>query len=214
MAVSISSPSDFTYDAKSMRYRSAFSGRYIAAGDVRSAVDTIIDKETVAFRSVAQQLIDGSINLAEFQLQMQANVKRLNVAMGLAASGGVNNASASDLGYLGGLIKGQYQYLRSMAKQIKNGAQPLDGTLLARAGLYAQSSRGTFEDMRRRQAKQADLSLERRDLGAADHCQFCLEQNAMGWQPIGTLNAIGDSPCGGNCHCSFIYRTGGNEDDD
>jgi len=204
-ASNLSSPAQFTYDAKSLRYRNASTGRFISAKEVRSAVDTIIDKEAVAFRGVAQQLIDGKINLAEFQLQMQANVKKLNVAMALTGNGGIASTDQSDLGYIGSLVKKQYQFLQGMAKQIKNGSQKLDGTLLARVELYAQAARGTFEDVRRRAAKGV-AQLERRQLGVAEHCTTCLEQSKLGWQPLGSLRAIGDSPCLVNCHCAFIFK--------
>jgi hypothetical protein len=202
----ITSPSQFTYDAKSMRYRNASTGRYISAKEVRSAVDTIIDKEAVAFRGVAQQLIDGKINLAEFQLQMQANVKKLNVAMALAGNGGIANTDQSDLGYIGSLVKKQYQYLQGMAKQIKNGHQKLDGTLLARVELYAQAARGTHEDVKRRQANQSGMGQEKSVLAEADHCAGCLSQAKRGWSEIGSLIPVGGRECLVNCHCHFIFR--------
>ena len=34
-------------------------------------------------------------------------------------------------------------------------------------------------------------------------CATCIEQTAMGWQPIGLLLPIGDSICMGNCDCAF-----------
>ena len=75
--------------------------------------------------------------------------------------------------------------------------------------MYGQAPRGTFEEMRRRYERTSNgMTLERRILGAADHCDDCLEAAALGWQPIGTLPAIGDSRCMTNCHCEFDYREG------
>lgn len=202
----ISSPAQFTYDPRTRRYRSASSGRFIAAQVVRQAVDVIIDKEAQNFRGVAQQLINGNINLAEFQLQMQANVKRLNVAMGLAAAGGLNNVSNSDLGYIAGLVKEQYKFLRGMAKDIKSGKQKLDGTLLSRVALYSQASRGVHEKVKERGAKFSGLTQSQSVLAPADHCSQCLSEAKRGWVPIGENIPIGQRICGPNCHCSLQFR--------
>ena len=39
-----------------------------------------------------------------------------------------------------------------------------------------------------------------------DMCQVCRDRVRAGWVPIGTLPAIGDSECRGQCHCYFKYR--------
>ncbi len=197
----------FAYDAKSLRYRHIGSGKFVSAKQVRSAVDTVIDTESRNVRAISQQLVNGEINLAEWQLRMSAQVKTLHVAMGLAASGGKNAVSASDLGFIGSQIKEQYKFLRQFAKDIKTGKQKLNGSLVARSALYVQSARGAFEDGVRRANKNIGRNAERRVLGQADHCQTCVQQASLSWQPIGTLNRIGDSLCRSNCHCSFQFKT-------
>jgi hypothetical protein len=199
-------PSQFVYDPRSRRYRNISSGRFISSNQVRSAVDIIIDKEAQNFRGVAQQLLDGNINLAEFQLQMAANVKRLHVAMALAANGGINNTSPGDLGFIANLIKEQHKFLRGMAKDIKSGKQPLDGTLLARVALYAESARGTHEAVRERAARIGGQTQQKSILGIADHCSECVSEAKKGWSPIGSLIPIGERICKASCHCSMDYR--------
>lgn len=48
---------------------------------------------------------------------------------------------------------------------------------------------------------------ERRVLGhpKTEHCHDCPPFAALGWQPIGTLPAIGESECGHLCLCHFEY---------
>jgi hypothetical protein len=197
---------NFAYSPSALRYRDLKSGRFVKPEVVRAAVDTVIDTETQRIRAISQQLVNGEINLAEWQIQMSTRLKQLHVAMGLAASGGVNGADPATLGYIGSQIKEQYKFLRKFAKQIKNGTQKLDGSLVARAALYAQSARGTFEDTVRRASKDIGNQLERRVLAPADHCETCLQQASLSWQPIGTLNRIGDSLCRSNCHCTFQFK--------
>jgi len=43
------------------------------------------------------------------------------------------------------------------------------------------------------------------------NCNGCLEQASLGWQPIGTLDDIGDEECNMNCLCNFEYRKAGDE---
>jgi hypothetical protein len=196
----------YSYNPRSRRYHDRASGRFVSAKRVRFAVDTIIDKESAKLRNVAQQLVDGSINLAEWQIQTAALVKNLHVAMGLAANGGLHNTSAADLGFIGTQLKEQYQYLRDFALQIKKGEQALDGTLVARAALYGQAARGTYERVVARAARNGGATQEKSVLGAADHCSKCVGEAKKGWQPIGTLIPIGERTCLANCHCTFQYQ--------
>jgi hypothetical protein len=196
----------YAYEPRTRRYRDNGTGRFVSPTDIRKAVDILIDTEAQNIRSLATSLTQGKISLAEWQVQTAALLKSMHVAVGLAANGGLKNTSAADLGYLASQVKGQYQYLRIFVQQIKQGKQPLDGTLVARAGLYGQAARGTYEQMVKRLARNGGMQEERRILGIADHCRGCLEQAQAGWQKIGTLLPIGGAECKGNCHCGFQYR--------
>lgn len=198
--------SQYQYDPASRRYRDTSTGRYLSAKDVRAVVDGIIDIESVKMRNLAQSLIDGKIALSDWQVQSAALIKSLHVAMGLAANGGLEATSASQLGYLGSLVKKQYTFLREFALQIRNGKQPLDGTLVSRSELYTQAARGTYSDVVNRGASDGGMTEGRRILGGADHCDSCLEEAARGWVPIADMLPIGDGRCLSNCRCSQEFR--------
>src|SRR4029077_13546630 len=135
----------YAYNPRARRCRNIDTGRFVSVKTVRAAVDAVIDVEAVKLKALAFKFNKGEINFAEWQLQSMAQMKALHVSMGLAANGGVNNATASDLGYIGNLVKEQYKFFRGMVKDIRQGKQSLDGSLIARVGLYAQASRGTYE---------------------------------------------------------------------
>lgn len=196
----------YTYDPRSRRYRSNSTGQYVTSAELRGAVDTVIDGETVKIRDISQRLIDGDITLADWQSQVASMLKTLHVAMGVAANGGFENCDSADFGYMGSLIKKQYQYLNKFAQDIASGKQALDGTLLSRASLYAQAGRSVFEDVVGRAAENADCTQERSNLGAADHCDDCIGEAAKGWSPINTLIPIGERICKANCRCSMDYK--------
>ena len=198
--------SQYVYDPRSRRYRNISNGQFVTAKTVRAAVDAVISAETVKVRDIAQRLIDGSINLAEWQIQTTSLLKTLYVAVGIAACGGFENTSNADLGYLGSLIKKQYEFLRNFANDIKQGRQALDGTLLARAELYTQAARGIYSAMVTRAAKMGGMTEAKRLLGPADHCSTCLSQAAKGWQNIDNVLPIGDAECLSNCRCDLVFR--------
>jgi hypothetical protein len=198
--------SQYGYNKAARRYVDLRTGQFVAATAIRQAVDAVIDTETSTVRDLSQQLLNGQLTLAQWQSQMQATLKTLYVAIGVCAGGGFATMSQSDYGYLGSLIKVQYQYLRTFASEIASGKQPLDGSLLARAALYAQAARGIFYAMATELAKEAGCTQERRMLGVADHCAGCVTQAAKGWQPIGSLAPIGATECLSNCRCSKQFK--------
>lgn len=176
------------------------------ANDVRAAVDAMIDAEVMKAQTLGQQLIDGKVTLADWQGQMTSNLKTLHVAMGVAGNGGFQNTSSADFGFIGSLIKKQYAYLRDFAKQIADGVQALNGSLLARAALYVQAARSTFEFVVARASGNGGATQSRSVLGIADHCKECVSEAAKGWVEIGSLIPIGERLCKTNCRCSLQYR--------
>jgi len=198
----------YSYNAKLLRYTNVKNGRIVSAKEVRDAIDTVIDKEALRLQNVAQALVDGRINLPEWQIQTSTVLKNLHSAMGLAAGGGLNNISASDLGFVASQVKEQYKFLRNFALQIKRGEQKLDRSLVARAGSYAQAARGTYENTLQRRAKGAGLTQEKSVLGPVEtkHCNQCSDEAGKGWSEIGSLIPIGQRQCRGSCKCHFVYR--------
>ncbi len=77
---------------------------------------------------------------------------------------------------------------------------------IARLESYGDAVWQSGQDSNRSHAKAAGYGEERRVLGDALHCEDCPPLAALGWQPIGTLPMIGDTECGGHCHCHFEYR--------
>jgi predicted ArsR family transcriptional regulator len=95
-----------------------------------------------------------------------------------------------------------------LAVDIASGSQPLNGSFLARAAMYARSGRGTFWAVRKTRSALDGATMERRVLGVAEHCDECAEEASRGWVPIGTLTPIGGLRCLTNCKCQFEYSNG------
>lgn len=196
----------YTYDSASGRYRDATTGRFIANQAVRDAVDAVVDAGTTQIVALTRQLQAGTLDLATWQLDAMNIIKVEHVAAGIAAHGGREHMAPADYGWIGSRIKEQYAYLRNFAEEIASGQQALDGRLLVRAELYGQAARGTYEELRRRDQRARAVDHERRIRHSSDSCTTCVEQAAKGWQPLGTLNTIGQSECRTRCRCTFDYR--------
>jgi hypothetical protein len=193
-------------------------GRAVKFSLVRDELERIIDDSKLSMRDVTQRLIDGGISLADWQLEMTTYIKDANIAASVSARGGWAQMTQADWGRAGQAIRKQYDYLGNYANQIYDGKQPLNGNALVRSQMYADASRGTFEQSRRKlEETQGGMTQERRLLAASDanNCEThgdligCKELAALNWKPINTLPAIGGAPCRTNCRCRFIYRKKG-----
>lgn len=199
--------SDYAWNETAGRYINLNTGRFVPFNAVRDQLESVIDQSAIRMNGITQQLIDKQVSLAEWQSVMMEQIKLSHTAAAAASRGGWAQMSQSDWGATGRMIRDQYDYLRGFADQIASGEQALDGRALMRADLYGDAARGTFEQMRRRYEQQQNgMEEEIRVLGEADHCNGCLEQAALGWQPIGTLDPIGAEECITRCHCTFQYR--------
>lgn len=185
--------------------------------ETRDELDKVLLVARGEFARNAEDLLAGAITFAAWALITKAQIRIVHIVGAALAVGGfkvlrdaVNgkpagpnapNLGASILQKIGDAISREFKFFERFAKQAQTGKNTP-----ARAGMYAEAGRGTFEDVRSDVAKAQGKTEERRVLGAAEHCADCIVEAAKGWQPIGTLRRIGDSKCKTNCHCRFEYR--------
>lgn len=211
-------PAAYEWVESAGRYRNLINGQWVSWDTVRSALEQTLSASQSTITTVSQKLVDGSISLAQWQLEMEKQVKLVNVISSALARGGWAQMTPSDWGWVGQRVRTQYQYLRNFANDIANGKQALNGRLVLRARMYAQSARSTFQEMRRRYMRiYKNAAFEARVLTpGAEHCKStdqrpgCVELAAKGMQPIGTLPPIGVATCLTFCLCHFVfYNTDG-----
>ncbi len=185
--------------------------------ETRDELDKVLLVARGEFARNAEDLLAGVITFAAWALITKAQIRIVHIVGAALAVGGFNvlrdavngkpaganapNSGASILQKIGDAISREFKFFERFAKQAQTGKNTL-----ARAGMYAEAGRGTFEDVRSDVAKAQGKTEERRVLGVADHCSDCVVEAAKGWQPIGSLRAIGDSLCKTNCHCRKEYR--------
>lgn len=198
-------PEPFRWDAVSRRFRDP-SGKFVSESTVRAVLDRTLASGAQATRGITEGLASGNVSLAQWQAGMREAVKSSQLAASALAKGGWAQMSSSDFLFAARRIKEQYRHLRKFAGQLATGAQPLGAQAAARAELYAEAARATHREMERRLARQGNREYERSVLGAADHCEGCLDAASAGWQPIGSLPAVGSRDCLSRCHCHFEFR--------
>lgn len=197
----------FGWNQTAGRYISLITGRFVSFSNIRNQLELVITSSAGKMDNISNQLMDGSITLKQWQLQMMENIKLSHIAASASANGGWAQLSLADWKASSKLVEKQFTFLQKFADQIADGTQKLDGRFLQRVKMYADASRGTFEEMRRRyELLNNGKTEERRLLGVADHCNSCLDAASLGWQPIGTLPSIGESVCLTNCHCNFEFK--------
>lgn len=196
--------SSFRYNAKAGRYI-APNGRFVTQRALIADLERVTAGAQSEILSISRQLQAGEISLAQWQLGMRDQMKVIHTTQGAIAKGGWAQMSQSDWGAVGQISREQYAFLQRFAIQIEQGL-PLNGAFLRRARMYAQAGRGTYWQMKRREASANGLTQERRIRYAGDSCQTCIDQAALGWQPLGTLLPIGRSECRTHCRCEYLFR--------
>jgi hypothetical protein len=196
----------FTWSTGAQRYRGA-DGRFLSNRTVRSAVDDLVDASAARMQNGTLRLQAGEISLDQCQAGMATEMRLSHLSLAIAARGGRYAMGPADYGWTGQILRTEYGYLQRWKADIAAGAAPMDGRLIARAALYAQSARGTFEAMKTRTAVESGRPMEERnELHAAEHCIGCLGETARGWVPLGELLPIGTRSCLSNCRCTIVRR--------
>jgi bacterioferritin-associated ferredoxin len=193
----------YRWDKNSLRYIDQ-RGRFVKSADVRKALSDVVNANKRQIRALARQLNNGTLSVQQWQASMETAVRDLHLGATAAGKGGFGQMTQRDYGLAGQRIQFHFAKLDGFARDVEAGRISA-GRVVARAELYARAGVGVYENARR-EAARGVMTEERRVLGAAEHCGVCVEEAAKGWQPIGTLKRLGDSPCLANCRCSYRFR--------
>lgn len=196
---------DWSYDRNTGRYRDA-KGKFLSKVAVEKIVDGRINKLDTTLKRYTRMLIDGSITLDQWQGSMREAIKMAHIQAGIIGYGGKNGMGSAEYGRIGQKLRQEYTYLQNFARDLLD--QRISGAMaLARAGLYAQSVRGSFWEGTSIRQEQQGYSLMRRILDPqAQHCDDCRNYAARGMVPIGSVPLPGQRcACRAKCRCSVQY---------
>jgi len=195
----------FGFDPASQRFRDLSTGRFVSERAVRDGVDRVADLASARLGELTARFRTGEITAVQWQAEMMAQIKQAHISAALAAYGGRDAMTPARWGTVGQLIRREYAFARAFAADVLAGRQRQNGRMDARARLYGQSIRGTYENIRRREVAAAGLRFERNVRHSSESCRQCVNASGQGWVPIGTLPPIGNRTCRGNCRCTLSY---------
>lgn len=117
------------------------------ADDRRRFANALRRSSEQRMTTLTQQLVDGELSLADWQLAMREELRRSALEQFVTGKGGsLSNVATTDYLALGPELKSQYRYLSKFAYAIDAAAQqgqPLDFAV-ARTKLYARSTQAIF----------------------------------------------------------------------
>ncbi len=191
---------------------------------VTGGVGTVCDagSDHAITRGLAQRAVSA---IGRFFDRARQFVRELVVSGAMALKGN-EPLSTDELTMLDRQARIQAEYLERFQKEVTHNppieiadiqsvtslvepAPMTPGQFVARAELYGNSVwQATVNTIRATTIRAAVMREERRILGQpkGEHCHDCPPLAALGWQPLGTLPAIGDTECGNLCLCAFEFR--------
>jgi hypothetical protein len=198
----------FLFDRKERHYLFADTNAIVPVTLLRQWIDTAAAFAEVEFRTVTERFIRGEIDFDQWRLALVELTRDEHRAVGMIAFGGLAQMTAGSWSALADEIRFQQGKLAELFLRVGTGQKPLDGNLVANAGLYALAGWQVHENLVRvREIITNDIAKERRvDVGDAWTCEDCREQAAQGWSNPGTLKRIGDTSCTARCRCFFVYQ--------
>ena len=172
---------------------------------LRSEAQELVDE----FGEPKKGLVGDAAAAASKFFRRAAKGVRNGIAAGVLTLFGPRELTDAEVQARDHAVARQVEYLNVFTREVLDGTVPLAPPLVARAEMYGSSAWQAPVNIERvvEIARGAGGREERRiHVGEDEPCPVCQEQAGLGWVPVGTLRAIGDSPCVCNCHCHYEYR--------
>lgn len=197
----------FTWDESIRKYRDD-EGNIIEETQLRKWIDEML--KALAFLLIARaETLRKDFTVENFQMWNQTTRKDINAlhyAMTIIAFGGSSEMDSERWNIAEAVILTQISYFDAFARDVLAGSVPMNGRFPVRTSLYAFAGYSTFIQAETIRETFAGRTEERRFTTSGAPCDDCKAERKKGWQPIGTLRAIGDSECLVRCRCFKKYR--------
>jgi hypothetical protein len=185
-------------------------GRKVSRTAVRNEISKLLDHVGNESARLAKQLRAGSINVAEFELQMRELLKSAHIIAASVGKGGRSRMLSSDWGRVGSKIRWQYGYLSRFARKLKSGAVS-EAATASRARSYASAIYVSFSrtfQKSQREFIEGGKNPERCRLvtNSEEGCVECAADEAEGWMSVDDMGEIGSRLCGDFCECDIVFE--------
>jgi len=172
-----------------------------SADEISGYTEELQAEATEQVDEITERLLADDEGLSAWEKQAATILILLLLA---SYSTGRGPDSAMDLAIMQARLRNQLSYLRGFSEAVATG-DLTPAQIKARARYYPIDSSLAFDQGLRSAYRAAGWLWELNVLSATEHCRGCLNASALGWQPIGTLPAIGTRECRFNdaCHWEF-----------
>lgn len=200
----------YTWDKSALRYRGP-RGRFVPDAQIRQAVHSFSDAIAGEIREATEKFIAERIRLEDWRNGVEKLILGASVATGAIAVGGRLQSDRETWDRVSDHVRFQLNHFDDLIDEIRSETQAKDGTLTARAAMYAGTATRTFELVRRADLERAGYRQQRRRLSpGAKHCEPCRVHASRGWIDIDDPNPLpqigDDCECLSSCRCHFEYR--------
>jgi hypothetical protein len=186
-----------------LRLRDAVRERRLSPEQGRRIVRRLIADAGALVRSATDALVVGALRLGPWFGAMRDALLPRHFAASFAVLNHPEPPPA-DLDAIAAESQRQVGYLERFRGQLATAQQLLSGA--ARSELYASAIWSVGQAVGRERAGRDGYTQEISILGAADHCQMCIDEALMDWQPIGSLTPPGYRTCRSRCGCYLEYK--------
>jgi hypothetical protein len=194
----------YAWDTRLRNYVDLSTGRMVKRAAVVDMLDGVLQRSSGTVERLALSAHDGTLTPRQFYEAMQREVRLANNAAAALAKGGWAQMTQSDWGRNGALLREEYRHLRGFAADIAEGKLS-PAQVAARAKLYADSAWRRYWEVHEGQMTEAGKGEEHwRTRGDDRVCAVCLELEARGWQPIGSMPVPGSIHAG--CRCGKDFK--------
>jgi hypothetical protein len=200
----------YRFNTAAHRYISQKTGRFVARREIVSLLDAQVTSGKERLGELTRDFHEGKMDRAVWLEQMRGEIKTAHLTNRALGAGGWDRLTQADYGAVGGRLQADYRRLEGFADDIASGKASI-AQALNRSNMYAGNARVQFWDAENQRRKDnvtpGNALLEKRTLGAAEHCASCVGYYSQGWQPAGTLPEPGEgSECLTNCQCVKEYK--------
>lgn len=202
-------PPSYQFDTKAGRYRNS-RGHFVAFRTIYDLMGVLEETNADTLRNLSSALAEGQLPAPAWYMASAQQLMRLHVQYAALGAGGVDRLTPAHFATIDAVIRSELPRLLQFGVEIEGGSvSPAQAA--ARADMYIGTARKHYwANLPKPQITKDEAIVERRALGVAEHCAWCVYLANAGWQQIDTLplpgesnDAWDDGQCLSNCRCTM-----------
>ena len=199
----------FVYDTKRKKYISQKTGKVVKAALVLTILRKLIQDAEDRQHKIAVEFYEGRIAPATFVETMRTEQRRNTILCIALAAGGFALLTQAMLSKAEFALQEVFVKIVGSTWDVINGKVSL-AQLMSRINGYVGAARSLYYKTLRDNAPALPddmVTIEKRVLGDADHCEQCPEYASWGWQLAGEIPLPSEQcDCEDHCRCHNVSQ--------